>query len=88
MSTSVLRTADAWWVRTPAGAVRIDTDAETTADLLADRRAIDEATGDPVPVESLDLVSPVTTPCRVVAQMTNFVSHVKDAGMNPRSALL
>ena len=83
MSTSVLRTADAWWVRTPAGAVRIDTDAETTADLLADRRAIDEATGDPVPVESLDLVSPVTTPCRVVAQMTNFVSHVKDAGMNP-----
>ncbi|TDW74957.1 fumarylacetoacetate hydrolase family protein [Kribbella pratensis] len=83
MSTSVLRTADAWWVRTPAGAIRIDTDAETTADLLADRRAIDEATGDPVPVESLDLVSPVTTPCRVVAQMTNFVSHVKDAGMNP-----
>jgi 2-keto-4-pentenoate hydratase/2-oxohepta-3-ene-1,7-dioic acid hydratase in catechol pathway len=83
MSTSILRTADAWWVRTPAGAVRIDTDAETTADLLADRRAIDEATNDPVPVESLDLVSPVTTPCRVVAQMTNFVSHVKDAGMNP-----
>ena len=83
MSTSILRTADAWWVRTPAGAIRIDTDAETTADLLADRRAIDEATGDPVPVESLDLVSPVTTPCRVVAQMTNFVSHVKDAGMNP-----
>ena len=83
MSTSILRTADAWWVRTPAGAVRIKTAAETTADLLADRRAIDEATGDPVPVESLDLVSPVTTPCRVVAQMTNFVSHVKDAGMNP-----
>ncbi|WUJ67957.1 fumarylacetoacetate hydrolase family protein [Kribbella soli] len=83
MSTSILRTADAWWVRTPAGAFRIDTDAETTADLLADRRAIDETTNDPVSVESLDLVSPVTTPCRVVAQMTNFVSHVKDAGMNP-----
>lgn len=83
MSTSVLRTADAWWVRTPAGAVRIDTAAETTADLLADRRAIDEATGKPVPLESLHLVSPVTTPCRVAAQMTNFVSHVKDAGMNP-----
>jgi len=83
MSTSILRTADAWWVGTPAGAVRIDTTARTTADLLADRRAIDEATGEPVPVESLDLVSPITTPCRVVAQMTNFVSHVKDAGMNP-----
>ncbi|WP_158852146.1 fumarylacetoacetate hydrolase family protein [Saccharothrix deserti] len=83
MSTSVLRTADAWWVHTREGAVRIDTDAETTAQLLADRRAIEGATGDAVPVASLSLLSPVTVPCRVVAQMTNFVSHVRDAGMNP-----
>ena len=34
-------------------------------------------------MESLALVSPVTAPCRVVAQMTNFASHVKDAGMDP-----
>ncbi|SDI13283.1 2-keto-4-pentenoate hydratase/2-oxohepta-3-ene-1,7-dioic acid hydratase (catechol pathway) [Actinokineospora alba] len=88
MSTSILRTADAWWVRTPAGAVRIDSDAETTAELLADRSAIDQAAGEPVPVESLALVSPVTAPCRVVAQMTNFVSHVKDAGMNPAAVPL
>jgi 2-keto-4-pentenoate hydratase/2-oxohepta-3-ene-1,7-dioic acid hydratase in catechol pathway len=27
----------------------------------------------------------VTPPCRVVAQMTNFASHVKDAGMDPKS---
>src|SRR6202008_4298213 len=33
-----------------------------------------------VAVDSLDLVSPVTAPCRVVAQMTNFVSHVEDGG--------
>jgi 2-keto-4-pentenoate hydratase/2-oxohepta-3-ene-1,7-dioic acid hydratase in catechol pathway len=32
---------------------------------------------------TLDLVSPVTAPCRVVAQMTNYASHVRDAGMNP-----
>jgi 2-keto-4-pentenoate hydratase/2-oxohepta-3-ene-1,7-dioic acid hydratase in catechol pathway len=25
----------------------------------------------------------VTAPCRVVAQMTNYASHVKDAGMDP-----
>ena len=31
MSTSVLRTADAWWVETPAGAARIATKAKTTA---------------------------------------------------------
>jgi len=83
MSTSILRTSDAWWVHTPAGAVRIDTHAETTGELLADRPAIDGATGRPALVESLDLVSPITAPCRVVAQMTNFVSHVRDAGMNP-----
>jgi len=87
MTTSVLRTADAWWVQTPSGAVKIDTAATTTGELLADRGAIDAAAhgSDPVPVESLDLVSPVTTPCRVVAQMTNFVSHVKDAGMDPNT---
>ena len=33
-------------------------------------------------MEELTLLSPVTAPCRVVAQMTNFASHVRDAGMN------
>lgn len=83
MSISVLRTADAWYVQTTAGAVRVDTPATTTAELLADRAAVEAAAGDPVPVESLALVSPVSAPCRVVAQMTNFRSHVADAGMNP-----
>lgn len=87
MTTSVLRTADAWWALTPAGAVRIDTSARTTADLLADRAAIDVAAQgtDTVDVNDLDLLSPVTAPCRVVAQMTNFASHVRDAGMNPKT---
>ncbi|HEY4410859.1 MAG TPA: fumarylacetoacetate hydrolase family protein, partial [Acidimicrobiia bacterium] len=85
MSTSVLRTADAWWVATPAGAARIATDAKTTAELLADRAAIAAAGNSPdtVPVDSLALVSPVTVPCRVVAQATNYASHVRDVGMNP-----
>ncbi|MCX6490527.1 MAG: fumarylacetoacetate hydrolase family protein [Rhodococcus sp.] len=85
MSIAVLRTADAWWIETPAGASRIDTSATTTAELLADRAAVDAArTGtDVVAVATLSLVSPVTAPCRVVANMTNFVSHVKDSGMNP-----
>ena len=87
MTISVLRTADAWWVHTPAGAVEIATAATTTAELLTDRAAIDAAarSADTVPVDSLALVSPVTTPCRVVAQMTNFASHVKDAGMDPKT---
>ena len=87
MTTSILRTADAWWVQTPSGAAKVDTFATTTAELLADRAAIDAAAhnGTTVPVDSLDLVSPVTAPCRVVAQMTNFISHVTDAGMDPKT---
>jgi 2-keto-4-pentenoate hydratase/2-oxohepta-3-ene-1,7-dioic acid hydratase in catechol pathway len=87
MTISVLRTADAWWVQTPTGAARITTAAASTGELLADRAAIDAAahSTDTVPVDTLKLVSPVTPPCRVVAQMTNFASHVKDAGMDPMS---
>ncbi|MDT5349107.1 MAG: hypothetical protein QOH91_2394 [Mycobacterium sp.] len=85
MTISVLRTPDAWWVKTSDGAARIDTAATKTAQLLADRAAIDAAAGgtDTVAIDSLQVISPVTRPCRVVAQMTNFESHVKDAGMDP-----
>jgi len=90
MTVSVLHTADAWWVKTPDGAARIDTAATTTGQLLADRAAIEAAAAgaDSVAVDTLELVSPVTRPCRVVAQMTNFESHVKDAGMDPASVPL
>ncbi|BDU03365.1 MULTISPECIES: fumarylacetoacetate hydrolase family protein [Nocardia] len=90
MSVSVLRTADAWWVITPAGAARVDTAATTTGQLLGDRQAIRAASASSavVPVESLSPVSPVTAPCRVVAQMTNFASHVKDSGGDPATVPL
>jgi 2-keto-4-pentenoate hydratase/2-oxohepta-3-ene-1,7-dioic acid hydratase in catechol pathway len=85
MSITILRTADAWWVATPGGAARIDTDATTTGALLADREQIEAARAgkDTIDPATLDLESPVTASCRVVAQMTNFVSHVKDAGLDP-----
>src|SRR5277367_3520232 len=85
MTVSILRTADAWWVQTPSGAARIRTDAASTAELLADRAAIDAAahSSDTVPVENLALLSPVTTPCRLVAQATNYASHVRDVGRDP-----
>lgn len=90
MSIAVLRTADAWWVETPAGASRIDTSATTTAELLADRAAIESARDSTavVAVETLSPISPVTAPCRIMANMTNFVSHVKDSGMNPETVPL
>ena len=93
MTVSVLHTADAWWLKTPNGAAKIDIAATTTAGLLADRAALEAAIAaaagaDTVAVDSLKLVSPVTRPCRVVAQMTNFESHVRDAGMDPASVPL
>ena len=87
MATPVLRTADAWYVADPTleRATRIATGATTTAELLDDRVAIETAAAGEhlVVVADLDLTSPVTTPCRVVAQMTNYRSHVKDSGMDP-----
>ena len=85
MTVSILRTADAWWVQTPSGAARIRTNAASTAEVLADRAAIDAAahSTDTVPVENLTLLSPVTTPCRLVAQATNYASHVRDVGREP-----
>jgi 2-keto-4-pentenoate hydratase/2-oxohepta-3-ene-1,7-dioic acid hydratase in catechol pathway len=63
----------------------VDTPATTTTQLLADRAAVTAArtAATAVPVESLALVSPVTAPCRVIAQMANFASHVTDTGGNP-----
>lgn len=89
MTISVLRTADAWYVQHPNGATLIHTDATTTGELLADRAAIEAAANgagaDTVDVASLQLRSPVTAPCRVIAQMTNFESHVVDSGMDPKT---
>ena len=80
-----MRTTDSWWVRTDHGAARIETDATTTGELLTQPETIEAARGSKEIVDpaTLELVPPVTAPCRVVAQMTNYVSHVKDSGLNP-----
>jgi 2-keto-4-pentenoate hydratase/2-oxohepta-3-ene-1,7-dioic acid hydratase in catechol pathway len=90
MTISLYRTADSWWAGTADTAAKVDTTASTTAQLLADRTAIEAAATSThtVPVSSLALLSPVTAPCRVVAQMTNFASHVLDTGGNPKTVPL
>lgn len=92
MSANLARTAGGWWLQTPHGLVRLDLAAMTTAQLITDRMALDVAVeairadttpGDAVPMESLDLLSPVTAPTRVVAQMVNYRSHALDSGLDP-----
>ncbi|WP_369275299.1 fumarylacetoacetate hydrolase family protein [Streptomyces sp. R11] len=98
MTLSVLRTADAWWVALDEHrAVPVETSATTTAELIDDvvtvHMALAEArsgngSAQPRRIAELPLVSPVGAPCRVVAQMTNYVSHVRDSGMNPETVPL
>ncbi|GGV22262.1 fumarylacetoacetate (FAA) hydrolase [Streptomyces filipinensis] len=91
MSIQVVRTTDGWWVESGTGRLhRIDTDADTTAGLLAARAAVQEAAAraavDPDAGPSVgerELLSPVSTPCRVVAQMVNYRSHAVDSGLDP-----
>ncbi|MDV8025258.1 fumarylacetoacetate hydrolase family protein [Rhodococcus sp. IEGM 1330] len=83
MSVNVVRTADGWWRLDGDRAVEIDTMAETTRELLADRGVITGASGAGTSVGELELVSPITTPCRVVAQLLNYRSHAIDAGSDP-----
>ena len=94
MSARLARTADGWWAVTPAGLARLGLPAATAAGLLADRTAVTaaiqaaQATAaaapqDAVPAESLDLLSPVTAPARVVAQAVNYRSHAVDSGFDP-----
>ena len=91
MSARLARTADGWWAVTPAGLVRLDLPADTTAGLLADRPALAVAIETAqaaapqaaVPAESVDLLSPVTAPARVVAQAVNYRSHAIDSGFDP-----
>ena len=94
MSARLARTADGWWAVTPAGLVRLGLAAATTAGLLADRAVLHEAIDaaqataataprDAVPADSVDLLSPVTAPARVVAQAVNYRSHAADSGFDP-----
>jgi 2-keto-4-pentenoate hydratase/2-oxohepta-3-ene-1,7-dioic acid hydratase in catechol pathway len=96
MSANLARTAAGWWVQTTAGLARLDLPAGSTGALLSDRAALDAALGAArktadqdvaaaVPAESLDLLSPVSAPARVVAQMVNYRSHATDSGMDPDS---
>ena len=58
MSITILRTADAWWVRTPGGAASIDTNATSTGELLVESAKIDAARGskEAVDVATLDQI--------------------------------
>jgi 2-keto-4-pentenoate hydratase/2-oxohepta-3-ene-1,7-dioic acid hydratase in catechol pathway len=90
MTARLARTGEGWWLVTPAGLVRLGLDAPTTGALLAGRPALDAAVAAAadvadaaVPARSLDLLSPVTAPARLVAQAVNYRSHAAESGFDP-----
>ena len=62
----------------------MDAELATTAELLTEGleavRAAASATSGGVPADRLSLRSPVTTPCRVVAQAVNYRGHARESG--------
>src|SRR5690606_23231018 len=64
----------------------IDASFDTTGELLA--RGIPKlrdgtlALGAARPLATLELFSPVTHPCRIIAQATNYPAHVDEVGLD------
>lgn len=65
----------------------IDAAFETTGALLEHGipalRAHSLALGELLPLTELEILSPVTHPCRVIAQATNYGAHVREVGLDP-----
>lgn len=80
--------ASHWAVLGPSGAQPLVGDWPTTGDLLEHAvpalRAGAVALDAPMPVAGLTLLSPITHPCRVIAQATNYADHTKEIGLNPK----
>lgn len=90
MSINIIRTQNRWYVqKSDTTGTLVDTRAVTTGELLADRTAVAAAVAGPeTDLPAAPVQSPVTAPCRVVAQMTNYVSHIRDSGFNPETVPL
>jgi 2-keto-4-pentenoate hydratase/2-oxohepta-3-ene-1,7-dioic acid hydratase in catechol pathway len=84
LSINVIRTSERWYVQRGSEAFGVDAELSSTALLLAEGleqvRAAATATAGDVPAAGLSLRSPVTTPCRVVAQVLNYGGHAQESG--------
>jgi 2-keto-4-pentenoate hydratase/2-oxohepta-3-ene-1,7-dioic acid hydratase in catechol pathway len=84
LSINVIRTSERWYVQRGSEAFPVDAELSSTALLLAEGlaqvRAAATATAGAVPAAGLSLRSPVTTPCRVVAQALNYGGHAQESG--------
>lgn len=91
MAISIIRCKEedgalTWALLEGARARPIEARFDTTAALLMDAvPALRQGTaplGAPRAIDSLTLVSPITHPCRIVAQVTNYRDHAEEVGLD------
>jgi len=61
---------------------RFDTTAALLTDLVPALRKGTAPLGIPRALDALELVSPITQPCRVIAQATNYRDHAEEVGLS------
>jgi 2-keto-4-pentenoate hydratase/2-oxohepta-3-ene-1,7-dioic acid hydratase in catechol pathway len=88
MAIKLVRFASAtgprWAVVRGIGAVPLADDYPTTAALIEHgESAWRGAQTAPIPLATLELLSPVTTPCRIFCQGANYRQHMIESGLDP-----
>jgi 2-keto-4-pentenoate hydratase/2-oxohepta-3-ene-1,7-dioic acid hydratase in catechol pathway len=86
VSVDLVRSAEGWYVLRGSAAFAVQGEFESTAALMttgmdAVRAAANEEPAGGTPAGDLALLSPVTTPCRVLAQAVNYRGHAAQAGV-------
>ncbi|MBY8863414.1 fumarylacetoacetate hydrolase family protein [Nocardia sp. CA2R105] len=82
----------AWGVVAGDNVLPLPAEYNTTAEILGEgvkvaRQMLAEDTkSEPLPLDSLRLLSPVTRPCRILAQGANFKTHLIENKMDPNRA--
>jgi 2-keto-4-pentenoate hydratase/2-oxohepta-3-ene-1,7-dioic acid hydratase in catechol pathway len=88
MAMNLLRFTSAaghrWGVMRGADVIPLAGDYQTTAELI-ERGESDwrDARGEAIALDQLELLSPVTTPCRVFCQGANYRQHMIESGLDP-----
>lgn len=78
-----------WGVVQQQQVLPIEAEFSSTAEFLAHGRplALDVAQGkteaEPLALDRVQLLSPVTKPCRVICQGANYRQHMEESGLNP-----
>jgi 2-keto-4-pentenoate hydratase/2-oxohepta-3-ene-1,7-dioic acid hydratase in catechol pathway len=90
MATNLVRYANKneirWGVALPGGITPLAGDYPTTADLIARGEADWRAAAKAKPAlrtDAVELLSPVTAPCRLLCQGANYRQHMLESGVNP-----